>query len=368
MCWVFLTMVFLVGSVADAATPARYRGINIAMRAMPVDAAEPENAVEKFAGWGVNLIRLGIRTDREGRGYGGYYLPDGKTFNGSAFEKLDAALDMAAARTLHVIIATPGFPGARGGEIWTGYEHWRKLEELWSYIAKRYRGHPAVLGYHPMDEANVVAKYGSSGDHSQMRKGAWTFPAEWKNTPKDYFALVERVGQAINRIDPTKRVVISGVGLGGKPVNYNWMRPVNVMNAVYAFNFYIPSAFANSGKKGRPVVPYSRSRDRAETLEAMAPVQRFAKRYDADILVTGFGLPHQTEGIGAEAWMEDVLAFFEDNEWSWAYFSYSARLRCPDLALNAAGNLERNEDTERLSVLKKYWSRNGAGLQDKAEK
>ncbi|NTU74014.1 glycoside hydrolase family 5 protein [Candidatus Roizmanbacteria bacterium] len=192
-----------------------------------------------------------------------------------------------------------------------------------------------------------------------MRSRAWTFPDRWRDTPKNYFKLVETVGRAINQIDPEKYVVISGVGMWGFADNYNWMHPVNVRNSVYSFNPYIPSAFANSGKKGRPIVNYISEKERGRLMEKMLPVQNFAKKHNANIIVVGFGLPYHTEGKGARDWMEDMLNFFEKNKWSWMYFSYGIPFRSPEVVGPAGkGEWIRSEDTERLTILKQYWRLN----------
>ena len=209
-----------------------------------------------------------------------------------------------------------------------------------------------------MNEPTVAMKGLSGIERRLMRSGSWTFPEKWKNTPRDYFMLMERVGQAINKIDPGKVVIVAGVGSMGHPMNFRWMRPVEVQNVVYTFHMYVPHAFADAGKRGKAVVRYGSTGDREEVLDAMAPVREFAKKYNARIFIGELGLSYFSEGVGASAWLKDVLGYLEDNGWSWTYWTYSIDFRNPEMSAKKDGSLERREDTERLRVLKSYWAKN----------
>lgn len=353
---VFGAMTFLLCGTSEAMPFSNYRGINVYFHANPSEAD-----FYKIDAWGVNLVRIFLHANPKRRDYDHIYQDDGYSFNNKTFLKIDHIIKIAADHNIKVIIATATYPGSTG-KVWSDFRYWTKLVNLYEYISRRYKDNPTVIGYHPIDEPLLVRKHGSNLDRLLMRAGHWTFPDEWRGTTKDYFKLVEKVGQTINRIDPKKIVVVAGIGIWGFSDNYAWMESVNVQNTIYSFNPYIPAAFANSGKKGKPVVSYDSEKERSKLLEKMRPVQEFAKKNNVKIIVVGFGLPFHTEGMGARDWMNDMLSFFEENHWSWTYFSYGIPFRSPEIIERAGkgGKWLKSEETERLSILKRYWRLNSA--------
>ena len=117
-------------------------------------------------------------------------------------------------------------------------------------------------------------------------------------------------------------------------------------------------------RAGSPVEPYDRARDRAAILKALEPVERFARQWDARIYVGELGLSHATEGRGARDWMQDVLGHLERRGWAWTYWTYSVPFRNPETVRTPDATLVKRQDTERLSVLREYWARNGAAPGD----
>ena len=337
----------------QAGTPVTYRGIAISMYKRPT-----QDDFTKIRSWGVNFVRLVIQADPEHGNYDSIYLPDGVTPNEAAFANLDKLVALAAKNRIAVDICLLTFPGVLNHGIWRDYRYWDQLEKLWVFIATRYRNIPAVVAYELMNEPRLVKDEGGILGRLELWNGSWEFPDDWKNTPKDYFGLVERIGQAINRIDPDKMVIVPVLGSWGNPINFKWMRPVNVQNVVYTFHMYIPNAFGDSGKLGRPVVSYDSTKSRAVVIDAMENARRFAEKYKARIFVGELGLPYYTEGMGAASWLRDVLGYIEQQGWSWSYWIYSIPFRDPEIVLGAKGDLEKHEDSERLTVLKQYWKLN----------
>jgi len=331
-----------------------YRGINVTF--YPQHSLESEAAdLDEIAGWGANFLRLVLRTDPGAPSYCHSYNADG-SFNEDTFKKLDAFLDMAAKRKIHVILDMHTFPGQSDNRIWEDYAYWDKFTDLWSFIAARYKDNQTVLGFEIINEPDLVDKEGQGSDPKQILKGTWVFPSQWLNTPKDYFSLVERIGQAINKVAPDKIVVIPAVGEGGQPINFKYMRPVNVQNVMYTFHMYIPHKFSDMKQVGSAA--YNRDKDYPKMLKAMEYPKNFAQAYNAKMYVGEFGLTYYTEGMGARQWMEDVINYFEENGLSWSYWSYSNKERDPRVIVNPDGTFENHEDTERLSVLKEYWKKN----------
>jgi len=343
---------FLASENCNANTLISYRGINISFHSSPSN-----KDFLKISKWGANTVRLVVHADPENKSYDHIYQSDIKTINEDSFKKLDSVIQLASENNLKIILSTATYPGVKSA-IWRDYNYWKKLESLWGYISKHYANNTHVVGFSPIDEPHVALINLNAIQKLQMRKGNWSFPDKWQNTPKDYFALIKRIGRVINKNAPNKFVIVSGVGLWGNPLNYRWMKPVEFNNAIYSFNFYLPGAFANGGKKWRPIGSYSSTSDKSKIIKALTPVRAFAKKNNAKVFINGFGLPYHTEGKGAYAWMTDVLDFFEDNQWSWAYFSYSVPFRSPEVKDIKGKSIEYSQNTERLEVLMRYWKRN----------
>ncbi len=368
-CVIVLAM--LSGSLPIAAQElsaiGNYRGINVYFH-----ARQGEDDYRLLASWGVKVVRLFISADSNSVDYDGIYDEGGELAT-NKLDDVDQAIKLAKKYSIKVILATSTFPGD-DDKIWSDYSYWEGLIKLWSEIAKRYKDNDTVIGYHPIDEPSLVRINGSILDQALMRAGKWSFPNSWRGTPKDYFALIKRLGLAIGDIDHGKFIVVSGVGLWGHAVNYNWMEPIPGINAVYSFNPYIPGAFADSGKKdkktglARELATYSSARDKERLYLALQPVADFAKKNKAEIFVSGFGIPYTTEKMGAKDWMDDMLGYFNNHGWGWAYFSYGIPFRSPEVLGpgNAKGEWRKDENTERLTVLQKHWrTSTGSGVTNK---
>lgn len=352
MCVIISSLQCLMAAEVHARSEAEiFRGISLTL-----NEKFTNDDLEKISSWGSNLIRLTIHANPKHRKYGGFYNLDNKTINPAAFKKIDQFLINAKLNNLKVLIDIHSHLG--GAKIWEDYQYWNTLNKLCAFMANRYKQNDTLIGFAPINEAILVKRHGSKADIIQMRSGIWNFPSKWRNTPQDYFGLVEKVGQTINQIAPSKFILVAGIGLYANPLNYQWMETVSVKNAVYAFNMYKPQKFGDSGKQGRPIVSYDRKNNYPKMTKIMDHVRKFSDTNNVPVFVSAFGLPYHTEGMGAKQWMEDVISYFENNRWSWAYWSYTIPFRNPEV-VNIKNSIKKlDSNSERLTVLKKYWSRN----------
>ena len=330
-----------------------YRGINLSLHTNPT-----LQDFEKIASWGANLVRLVIHADPTKPQYRDYYNTDLSTIQGGAFAKLDQVLGFAARTHIRVVIDLHTAPGSDDGSLWTSYRHWDAFERLWAFLAERYKDDPTIVGFDLLNEPTLVTVNSSAVGRLAMQQGNWTFPADWRETPRDYFALMTRVARTIHRISPTKAIIVEGVGLWGNPVNFTWMEPIDACNVVYSFHMYVPHKFTHAGSgNNRRDVSYDRARQRPGILASVEPVVGFAKKYQVPVFVGEFGLNYFNEGRGASAWLDDVLEIFESNGWSWSYWTYSIDFRNPEIRM-VGNSMTRNQETERLKTLKKFWLNN----------
>lgn len=337
----------------DRTIMARYRGINVSFHTNPT-----RDDFEKLSTWNVNLIRLVLHTDPKVPQYRGFFEDDSSGFRDEAFLALDRTINLASVHGIKVLIDMHTAPGVTNGELWEDYAFWEKFEALWTFIAERYKGNPSVIGYDLLNEPNLVIANFPPAKRRLLGRGEWSFPDEWRGTPRDYFALMTRVSQAINRIDPKMSIVVEGVGLWGNPINFNWMEIIDACNVVYSFHFYVPHKFTHAGRgKNSPALRYDPQKDQKRILAALKPVEEFSQKYGVPIFVGEFGLNYHNEERGAKEWLEDVLGFFEQKGWSWTYWTYSIDFRNPEVILQGSEK-KLSQATDRLSVLKSYWDRN----------
>lgn len=336
-----------------------YRGINVTLGR----ALEPCD-LSLISEWGVNLVRLGINSDPTSYDYDKVYMPDGSVSN-KFLEKLDETIATAGNYNIKVIVDMHSSPGLEDGGLWLDYKYWENLYFLWDLISKRYVNNKNVIGYDLLNEPSLMASAGS--ERSKHVKAIfnenWQFPEHWRNTPRDYFLLMQKLTRMINKNDPNKLVIIEGVGLGGRATNFKWMEPVVGDNIVYSFHTYVPRNFGDLGK-GSNVKSgvYYRSSEHKYLLEKdVEPVIAFAKKHGVQVFVGEFGLTPYAEGNGATDWITDWMDIFEKNKWSWTYWSYSYKTRRPDLLMKNVSYYIAPV-TERLNALKIGWRFNNRNI------
>jgi aryl-phospho-beta-D-glucosidase BglC (GH1 family) len=342
------------GSKCDTAVFkfSNLRGINLSLHTNP-----SSTDFKKLSSWGVNLLRIVVHADPDMPQYRDFFQNDLTQFNEDSFQSIDNVIKLAGQNDIKVIIDMHTVPGVKTGKLWQDYKYWDSFELLWVHLAVRYKNNPSVIGYDLLNEPNLVILNIPITGRLLLRSGRWSFPEEWRGTPRDYFALMTRISKAINRIDP-KAIIVEGVGLWGHPVNFNWMEPIDACNVVYSFHMYVPHNFTHAGKNNKSQnVQYVSGKQRQRIISAMEPVVQFAEKHSVPIFIGELGLTYHNEGRGASEWLHDVLGFFEQKGWPWTYWTYSIDFRSPEV-LFVGEKTKLSQDTERLTTLKTYWDRN----------
>lgn len=121
---------------------------------------------------------------------------------------------------------------------WTDKTNEPTFVKVWQALAQRYQGNATVLGYDLFNEPHGKASWGDGG------------PTDWRRA-------AERVGGAIQQIDPTKLIIVEGIGPDEGPVPPDHQRvqaafwgenlnragefPVRLSNVVFSPHDYGPS-------------------------------------------------------------------------------------------------------------------------------
>ncbi|WP_294507058.1 cellulase family glycosylhydrolase [uncultured Victivallis sp.] len=278
-----------------------------------------ENTPEKYAAWGERQM-----------------------------EALDRKLPLFEKYGIKVIIDLHSGPEAvneiqQNVGVWN-QESQEMIVALWRNIARRYRGNPNIYGYdilnEPLEPAYVYREGGAL----------------------DWNRFAERIALAIREIDPDTPVIIP-CSVGGNPVGFAGLRPVNIPNAVYTVHFYLPHNYTHQGVNGAPMIgayPGVNSDGMVWNKEllrrALEPVVRFQKQYNVPILVGEFGVARWAPG--GEQYLVDLIDLFEEYGWDWAYHAYREWNGWSAEHSADPADLNRQPNTLRKTLLIGYFSRN----------
>lgn len=181
-------------------------------------------------------------------------------------------------------------------------EYADSLVEIWSKIAKRYKGQRYIYGFQLLNE---------SCRRIEKQPGC-----------PDYEEMMERIAQAINRIDPERTIVVQPEQYWGMRA-FDTLRPLNAKNVVYAPHFYAPFPYSHQGIGGNGTAVTYPGKIKGidwnkETLRKdLQSARDFQKAYNAHMIVTEFsavaGAPNR------EKWVQDAISLFEEYDWDWTF-------------------------------------------------
>lgn len=181
--------------------------------------------------------------------------------------------------------------------------------EVWRKIAARFRGHPAVWAYGLMNE-----------------------PVQNRPSPPgvpDWWHAQKRAAEAVREIDPRTPVLIA-CDQWNSPEGFAWMEPVWVPGVIYEVHVYWPHEYTHQGfeKPWEQKITYpgtfnERPLDRDALARQLAPVREFQRAYGARIYVGEFSVVRWAPG--ADRYLSDAIALFEDYGWDWTYHAFGER-------------------------------------------
>jgi hypothetical protein len=164
----------------------------------------------------------------------------------------------------------------------------------------------------------------------------------------------------IRLVDQDRWIVVEGCGMLGNPVNYAWMKPVdlNDKHIIYSFHMYVPTNLTNIGTKefinknlvGEPFDPVA---DTRKMDYAMAPVLAFQKKYKVPIFVGEFGVTTDAiynsneNGVpyNGACWLSVAANKFNKYKWGWTFWSFWVDIRKP-----------KSKDDPRYLILQKAFT------------
>jgi hypothetical protein len=302
-----------------------------------------EETEERFAAAhaaGIRLVRLSAT---KWRGVGrDFLIGDADAFAGLVPEdvvRLREALDAADRQGLKVVLTTMSLPGARWREqngdkpdlrLWREQRYREMAQRFWTELARALQGHPALIGYEPLNEPCPEVLDGLH-DWWKVDYRAWYPPR--RGSLQDVNRFNREMLAAIRSVDREMPVIVSG-GLYSYPTALPMLEPLPDPNVIYSFHMYEPYEFIRHTNRGRfvypgdvpvdPEDPSTRRRwDRAALEQFLTPVGAFQSRHRIPakrIWAAEFGCFRRNDGC--EAYMGDLTSIFSARGWHWTYWAF----------------------------------------------
>jgi endoglucanase len=269
-----------------------------------------EEDIARAAEIGVNTIRCAVEhTSLEDDERPGVYKEAG-------FRRLAQLLDWYAGHRIKGIIDLHNALGRVGGgdpRLWRERAYQDRFVAVWQELVRRCKGHPAVIAYEPINEAEPP-----DNDY-----------AVWNR-------LAKRTTDAIRAIDPATPIIIDSIGYAN-PAKFDGLEPTGDARTAYSFHWYAPSAFHMQKRpwvKDRGTYHYpgeynGRRWDRRTIREEWRPALEFAARHGVGLFCGEFGCVGDCPEMEDMAWLLDVVRLLDQHNIGWTYYHYMFRTAEP---------------------------------------
>jgi hypothetical protein len=245
------------------------------------------------------------------------------------------ALDDAEKAGVKVVLTMLSLPGARwrqlnedrdDGRLWREEKYQQQALAFWTQLARRLRGHRAIVAYNPLNEPHPERAFGF--EEPDERFVAWR--ARTKGTAADLNRFNRRVVDGIRSMDPDTPILLDG-GFYASPAGLSHLDPVDARNVMYAFHFYEPWAYTtfrvNGGRYAYPDrMPPSGSRrawNAGMLRDRISPVVRWAREKQIpprQIVASEYGVDRRVGG--AERYLTDLVPILDESGWHSAFYAF----------------------------------------------
>lgn len=284
--------------VADDFRRAGLRGVGFGPLRTGI---RPESDYEALVALGVKHVRVFAQIDRVG-GTDRYEVsPD-------QLRVLNAMLVSLERRGIHLLL-TGGFQADERSALWRSDRLQAAAVDAWRQLAQLLKGRAVVAGF---DLVNEPVPPGLS---FSIRHARWMDLA---------VQMIEAV-QAVDR----GRVLIVEAAPNALPEAFDNVTPLPFDGLVYSFHSYMPMDFTHQTVMaefpqprrypGAALEPRSPARELASSLEH---VRRFTERHNVPVYVGEFSAVRWAPDGSAARYVQDSIAAFNRNGWSWAYHEY----------------------------------------------
>ncbi len=246
-------------------------------------------------------------------------------------------LDAAERNVVKVVLVMFGLPGARyrqlndgkdDGRLWRDERYQEQAVAFWRDLARRLKGHPAIVGYNPLNEPHPDREYGFElGDDGF---DAWY--RSIKGTVADVNFFNRRIVAAIREVDADTPILLDG-WFYSHAKGFPYLEPVDDVYMLYAFHnpgaWQMCHAEPNKGRYSYPDRVPTRWNgpgekwDRERLAQEFADVERWAAQYHITATrIVASEFLYERWIPGAQQYMADLIALYNQRGWHWAFFAF----------------------------------------------
>lgn len=270
-----------------------------------------EEDVALAAEIGVNTVRLAVEhAGLERRDAPGAYREAG-------FRRVEELLGWCGNHGLDVILDLHNALGReRGGDprLWQQPEFRDRFCDVWREIVRRFRAHPHVIAYEPLNEPEP------------------RYTDDWAERYRVWNELAPRVTDAIRALDAEKPIIIDSIEYA-HPSAFQGLQPTGDANTIYSFHWYSPGPFHC---QKRPWIEDQSTYhypgefkdgwwNRARIREAWRPASDFAARHGAGLFCGEFGCVSDCPEMEDLIWLLDVVSLLDELGIGWTYYHFLFR-------------------------------------------
>ncbi len=256
-------------------------------------------------------------------------------------EKLIEALDQASQHQIKIVITLLSLPGSRWRQnndnkddlrLWQESRYQKQAILFWKNLADQLKGHPAVIGYNILNEPHPECLTGNK-DFRSFGFSTWQKTIE--NSLSDLNAFYRNAVRAIREVDQATPIILD-TGMFATPWAIEILRPLDDPYILYSFHMYEPYNYTtrkmNLGTYSYPgKIPSFLDTNHNEEIywdklaieSFLQPVLQWQNKNripSSQILVGEFGCDRTA--IGAEMYLKDLIAIFNEQKWHWAFYSF----------------------------------------------
>lgn len=306
--------------------------------------SRPADDFDDLAALGVNLIRVWVHLERCD-GCTGY------TVRAGDLDEIDRVANLAEARQIYVILTMAPEPPVKAA-YWTSAALQDSITAIWSELAERYKGHPAMGGFDLINEPNPPGKAGEAH--------------------RRYTTFAGRLIEAVRKVDPQRMIVYEPAPRGNTFYAFRELKaPLPYGNVLYSPHFYTPVDVTHQGVGGASyghTYPTWRW-DKARLSKELEQVRAFARRHKLPIYVGEFGSVRNAPDGASYRWIKDVVDLFEAEGWSWTFHAFRGfhgwdhelPAMAPKPSTPQAAAAQRRLGTPVLALLREQFLKNNIG-------
>ena len=286
---------------ADVLARPRLRGVMSPGRDMT------EDDFKTLADWGATLLRFQMVRDWHGVN-GNQDLDEYDRWLEGRLDHFDrVVLPMARKHGILVVLDLHVPPGGYDASHEANMFHDARFAdhfvELWRRIARRFKGREGIYGYDLVNEPLQAREALPDCDH-------------WN--------LLRRAAEAVRAEDPDVPIVVES-NQCASPSQFAGLRPLPFVNVIYQFHVYWPWEFTHQRVLNTRMWTVewpddSHGWNRAAIDWTLKAVVEFQRRTGARVYAGEFSAAAWAPG--AENYLRDCIALFEEYGWDWTYHAF----------------------------------------------